>query len=101
MTSRMAVSYPGRFVALAIMAGSYATCLGPQCNPPDSLPDDHPPTLMLHGGADTTVPIGSARKYETLLLSEGVETRFVENASAGHEWLPSAPGEITAWFEDH
>ncbi len=34
MTSRMAVSYPGQFRALAIESGSYATCLGPICSIP-------------------------------------------------------------------
>jgi predicted esterase len=101
MTSRMAVSYPGKFRALAIQAASYATCLGPICNVPASLPDDHPPTLLLHGTQDTTVPISTAREYEAVLMSEGVEQRFIEDPTAAHQWLDVAPAEITAWFVDH
>jgi len=46
MTSRMAVSYEGEFRALAIAAGSYATCGGILCVIPIFLPRDHPPTLF-------------------------------------------------------
>ncbi|MCP4500742.1 MAG: hypothetical protein GY822_12345 [Deltaproteobacteria bacterium] len=62
MTSRMAVSYPGRFVALAIVAGGHATCSGPICNLPDALPRDHPPTVFLHGKQDVVVPAESMRR---------------------------------------
>jgi poly(3-hydroxybutyrate) depolymerase len=101
MTSRMAVSYPGRFRALAIAAGSYATCLGPICNVPSSLPTDHPPTLFMYGAVDTTVPITTARTYATRLTDMGIETHFIEDASAGHAWLSSAPAAVTHWFLDH
>lgn len=101
MTSRMAVSYPEKFRALAIQSASYATCLGPICNVPATLPDDHPPTLLLHGTMDTTVPISTARKYEAVLMSEGVENRFIEDPEASHQWLDVAPAEITGWFLDH
>ena len=101
MTSRMAVSYAGKFRALAIESGSYATCLGPLCSVPTPLPSDHPPTLFLHGGADNIVPISTARTYYQDLLAQGIPTRFVEDASAGHQWLSTAPGEVTQWFEQH
>ncbi|HET9992660.1 MAG TPA: PHB depolymerase family esterase, partial [Kofleriaceae bacterium] len=42
MTSRMAVSYPGVFRALADHSGSYATCSA-ICVVPTPLPADHPP----------------------------------------------------------
>ncbi len=101
MTSRMAVSYPGRFRALAIESGAYATCLGPLCSIPTPLPSDHPPTLFLHGGADNVVPIATAQTYYQDLMARGIDTRFVEDASAGHQWLSSAPREVTRWFEGH
>jgi dipeptidyl aminopeptidase/acylaminoacyl peptidase len=101
MTSRMAVSYPGRFRALAIESGAYATCLGPLCVIPPTLPADHPPTLFLHGAADMTVPISTARAYDDALVKQGIETRFVEDPQAGHQWLAVAPEEITAWFLEH
>lgn len=101
MTSRMAVSHRGRFQALAIQSASYATCIGPICNVPSNLPADHPPTLFLHGKADLVVPILTMYPYRDRLRAQGIETRTVTSTFAGHEFLPSAPGEIVSWFRAH
>jgi predicted esterase len=101
MTSRMAVSYPGRFRALAIESGSYATCLGPICMIPSVLPADHPPTLILHGDADTIVPVSTAKAYYDALVSNGIEAKFIEDPTAGHQWLEVAPSAVTSWFLSH
>jgi poly(3-hydroxybutyrate) depolymerase len=101
MTSRMAVSHAGKFRALAIQSGSYATCLGPLCNIPAQLPPDHPPTLFLHGTVDVTVGIGTARAYDDKLKQQGIQTKFVEDPNVGHAWLAVAPNEITRWFQAH
>jgi poly(3-hydroxybutyrate) depolymerase len=101
MTSRMAVSYGGRFRALAIESGSYATCLGPVCTIPATLPANHPPTLFLHGGTDTIVPISTAQAYYQDLMAQGVDTKFVEDPSAGHQWLSVAPQSVVQWFTAH
>jgi poly(3-hydroxybutyrate) depolymerase len=101
MTSRMAVSYAGRFRALAIESGSYATCLGPACSIPATLPSDHPPTLFLHGGMDPIVPITTSQAYYQELMAQGFDTKFVEDPSAGHQWLSVAPQEVVKWFTTH
>ncbi|MDB4987594.1 MAG: Dipeptidyl aminopeptidase/acylaminoacyl-peptidase [Myxococcaceae bacterium] len=101
MTSRMAVSYPGRFRALAVESGSYATCAGAICNVPSHLPSDHPPTLLLHGGADSIVPIATAKDYYATLMANMIETKFVEDKQAGHEWLSTAPEDVLQWFLAH
>jgi dienelactone hydrolase len=98
MTSRMAVSYPGRFRALAINSGSYATCAGAACIVPSTLPADHPPTLFLHGELDAVVPIATMLPYESALRGEGVITRIVRDSTAAHQWLEAAPDEVVAWF---
>ena len=98
MTSRMAVSHRGRFRALAVQSASYATCLGPLCSVPADLPDDHPPTLFLHGQIDVVVGIGTMYPYRNGLDAQGTPTRTVTSRFAGHEFLPAAPGEIVAWF---
>lgn len=100
MTSRMAVSYPGRFRALAIVSAAYATCFGPLCRIP-KLPEDHPPTLFLHGLRDATVPAWTAKQYQRKLKKQGVETRMVTSARTGHAWIAQAPDEILGWFESH
>ncbi|PZR14484.1 MAG: hypothetical protein DI536_10535 [Archangium gephyra] len=101
MTSRMALSYPGRFRALAVHSGSWATCAGPVCLVPSSLPSDHPPTLLLHGRKDLTVPLFTAEKYFDELKDDGFVTELEIEDDASHEWLPVAPERVTAWFEAH
>jgi dienelactone hydrolase len=100
MTSRMAVSYPGKFRALAIAAGSYATCSGPLCNVPD-FDASHPPTLFLHGEVDLTVPLATAEEYYEKLLAAGVDAKLVTQPGEGHAWIPQSPDEVLAWFDGH
>lgn len=99
MTSRMALSYPGRFRALAIHSGSWATCAGVACVVPLTMPAGHPPTLFLHGQRDLTVPLLTARPYVERLSEQGFTSELVVDEDAQHEWLPVAPERITAWFE--
>ena len=101
MTSRMAVSYAGKFRALAIQSASYVTCLGAVCYVPNKLPADHPPTLFLHGALDTTVPLFTAERYYDELVADGVATKKIVDPSAGHAWLAVSPAEITDWFTKH
>jgi dipeptidyl aminopeptidase/acylaminoacyl peptidase len=102
MTSRMAVSYQGRFKALAIAAGSYATCAGgfPACAVP-ALPADHPPTLFLQGGADPFVPITQMYDYYDVLTADGFETKAVIDPLMAHGWIAASPAEVHAWFNAH
>lgn len=99
MTSRMAISYPGRFQALAIHSGSYATC-GIVCSVPD-LPADHPPTVFLHGSADVTVRTSVMTPYRDKLSTSGHVVDAVIRDGAGHEWLPDGATVIPAWFDSH
>jgi poly(3-hydroxybutyrate) depolymerase len=100
MTSRMAVSYQGKFRALADHSGSYATC-SVTCMVPTPLPPNHPPTLFLHGDADTVVPLSAIQPYIDALTAEGDEAQLVTDADAGHQWLPEGPQVIPAWFDSH
>jgi dienelactone hydrolase len=101
MTSRMAVSYAGRFRALAIAAGSYATCGGPACIVPLTLPPNHPPTLFLHGALDTIVPVVTMYAYRDTLSAAGHEVKTVVDPLAEHGWIAACPTEIAAWFDAH
>jgi predicted esterase len=92
---------PGRFAALAIQSGSYATCSNVLCAIPADLPDDHPPTLFLHGQNDVAVPIATMRAYDAALKAQGTETKVVIDPAVVHAWLKVAPEEITQWFMDH
>jgi dienelactone hydrolase len=101
MTSRMAVSYAGRFRALAIASGSYATCSGAVCNVPTPLPSDHPPTLFLHGDADPVVPVSTMKLYRDELSAEGHVTDSIIEAGAGHQWIAPAPDAVLQWFDTY
>lgn len=99
-TSRMAVSFPGVFRALAVESASYATCGGPLCVLP-KLAKDHPPTLFLHGENDHVVPVSTMLPYYEQLKKSGVDTQAVIDANASHQWLDEAPEHITNWFLQH
>jgi poly(3-hydroxybutyrate) depolymerase len=100
MTSRMAVSYAGKFRALADVAGSYATC-SDTCTVPTPLPSDHPPTIFLHGDEDDLVPASAVQPYFDALQTEGHDVKLVTDADAGHQWLDEGVVEIPAWFAAH
>jgi dienelactone hydrolase len=100
MTSRMAVSYPGRFAGLAIQSASYAPCSGPLCVVPD-LDPSHPPTLLLAGAEDPIVPLSTVETYYDALLAATVHTELVVDEDAGHEWISAAPDATLAWFDEH
>jgi dienelactone hydrolase len=97
MTSRMAVSYPGRFRSLAIHSGSYATC-STICVLPEELPADHPPTLFLIGAEDAAVPLQVMTDYRDQLQAEGHVVSSIVKPAAGHEWIPEAATAIRDWF---
>jgi poly(3-hydroxybutyrate) depolymerase len=97
-TSRMAVTWPTEFRALAVQSGSYATCSGPICFVPGSLAANHPPTYFLHGWVDLVVPWWSMDMYYDELIDSGIPTGRTTNWLAGHEWIPEAPARILAWF---
>jgi len=101
LTSRMALSYAGTFKALAIAAGSWATCAGAACVLPAALPADHPPTLFLHGRADVTVPLFTAESYVKALEGQGTEAPLVIDDAAGHEWLKNSPERMSDFFDGH
>lgn len=97
MSSRMALSYPGAFRALAIHSASWATCGGALCVLPSALPAGHPPTLFLHGDADLVVPLATMTPYADALEAAGVHVeRFVR--PLGHAWHAEAPRVITDFF---
>ncbi len=98
MASRMAITYPERFHAIAIESASYASCTGPLCYPPVLLPADHSPTLFLHGARDLIVPIETMTRYRDALVREGKPTKTIIDAHAGHGWIRDAPDAIVTWF---
>lgn len=99
MTSRMAIEHPDRLARVVIAAGSYATCLGAACTVPATLPEEHPPTLFLHGGADDVVPLSTMEPYADGLAAAGVDVDVEVEEDFGHGWIDGAAELAVAWFE--
>lgn len=100
MTSRMAVSYRGRFRALAVHSGGYAWCSA-VCVLPSSMPAQHPPTLFVHGLNDLVVTPGVMTMYREALEDDGVEVDVVIAEDAAHEWIDLAVEALPAWVAAH
>lgn len=66
--------------------------------------DGMPPLLVVHGTADSEVPVEQARQYCTGIASRGGHCRFVEVAGASHRsenWWPVQWGykqEVATWL---
>lgn len=65
-------------------------------------PDD-PPALILHGDADTLVPIQQAELILEKLKEAGVETKLITKPGAGHGWpnLENDMNTFADWFDAH
>ncbi len=62
-----------------------------------------PPTLIIHGEADTLVPIQQSERYLAKLKEAGVETKLERRPGKGHGW-PGMESELTLmadWYQAH
>ena len=97
MASRVALTYDN-VRAIAVHSASYATCAGSLCLVPP-LPEDHAPTLFMHGTTDLIVPAWTSLLYYDALTQLGVETTRIAIDGVGHEWLSQAPEATVSWFD--
>src|SRR5437763_8435077 len=65
-------------------------------------PDD-PPTLILHGNADTLVPIQQSEVFVEAMNKAGVEAKLVTRPGSGHGWLTMTNDMalFADWFDGH
>lgn len=68
-------------------------------------PDD-PPTLLIHGDADTLVPISASEVMYAALQAEAVESEFITIAGGDHgfrnpDHRAQAQAAMVAWFDGH
>lgn len=66
-------------------------------------PDD-PPTLIIHGDRDTTVPFQQAEVLVARLREVGVEAKLIPKPGIGHGTFPKQERDIAViaeWFETH
>lgn len=62
-----------------------------------------PPTLIVHGEADTLVPIQQSERYLDRLKAEGGVTKLERRPGKGHGW-PEMPADLLLfidWFEKY
>ena len=76
-------------------AGAPSTELTEYC-PARTVTADHPPTLLLHGDADTDVPYDELVHMAAALAARGVEHELVTVAGAGHTFDLPAPYRFRA-----
>ncbi len=66
---------------------------------------DDPPILLVHGDADTLVPVNNSERIHAALNKEKVETKMIIIEGAGHGFRGEAAAEaseaLAAWFEKH
>lgn len=77
-----------------------------QASPVSHIGKGCPPTLILHGTADTTVDRDQSKELAKALKTAGVESKLIMVEGANHAWpLKTAQfdytGEVTAFFDRH
>jgi acetyl esterase/lipase len=65
-------------------------------------PDD-PPTLIIHGDADTLVSVQQSESFDKKLHETGVESRLIIKKGLGHGWpgLDKDLEQFADWFDQH
>lgn len=67
--------------------------------------DEGPPVLLMHGDADTLVPISHSIRIQEVLEAEGVISEFITFPGAGHgfqgEDQARSRAALVRWFNEH
>ena len=80
-----------------------------EASPVSHVSSDDPPFLLLHGDADTTVPISNTERFSEALRAAGVEVKVLRIPGAGHgpgvlrikEHGVDYIAEMVEWFDQH
>jgi acetyl esterase/lipase len=77
--------------------------IGRQISPVNHVTQDDAPTLIIHGDADTLVPIQQAESIMAKFKEAGVPAELVVKKGAAHGWatLPLDMSTIADWFDKH
>ncbi len=77
--------------------------IGRQISPVNHVSRDDPPIRIIHGDADTLVPIQQAESLIEKLKAAGVPADLVVKKGAGHGWvtLPLDMTTIADWFDKY
>jgi acetyl esterase/lipase len=91
----------GRFPAL-----DFPSAQAPSVSPIDFVSRDDPPVLLIHGDADTLVPIAHSERLRGALTTAGVTVDFVTLPGGDHGFTNPAHSRramdlTVSWFERH
>ncbi len=77
--------------------------IGREISPITHVTADDAPTLILHGSADTLVPLQQSEAIVARLKEAGVDAKLVVKPGAGHGWLGMGGdmASIADWFDAH
>jgi acetyl esterase/lipase len=73
-------------------------------SPINHISADDAPTLIVHGSADTLVPLQQSETFIEKLKVTGVDSKLVVQKGAGHGWWPEMPKHLQSfadWFDQH
>lgn len=76
--------------------------IGRQISPITHVTADDPPTLIIHGDADTLVPIQQAQIYVDKMNQFGAEAKLITKAGGGHGWANwlDDTQPLVEWFDE-
>jgi acetyl esterase/lipase len=73
-----------------------------QASPVTHITRDDPPFLVVHGTADSTVPIAQADRFAAALEQAGVDVTYVKIEGGGHGIVgPEVSDRVARFFEKH
>ena len=94
---------PGKKTFVPVTDPALVLDLGKTISPINHVSKDDPPSLIVHGDADTLVPIQQAERIVAKLGEAGVEAKLVRKPGAPHGW-PNIVKDLTLfadWFDAH
>ena len=77
--------------------------LGRTLSPIYGISSTYPPTLIIHGDADTLVPIQQSQIFIKKLEEQKVLCRLITMPGKGHGWvgLEKDAAQLADWFADN
>jgi acetyl esterase/lipase len=78
--------------------------LGREISPIYHITTNLPPTLIIHGDADTLVPIQQSETFVKRAQAAGVEIKLIVKAGKNHgwpDWLTTDMPTCAEWFDSH
>ena len=95
MSASVALTEPERIAGTVLMSGRIPDEIRPQIAPAERLAGK--PFLVVHGVADTVLPIHNGRASRAILAALPVELTYQEYPMA-HEISAQSLADVTAWL---